>query len=87
MKIVDRVANEWERVATQLYFELHDIRRIKKDHPNDCRATCSTVFGEWLEGSDRLPTTWDTLIKALVEANFSEVAADIKGHHSESLST
>ena len=78
MKIIDRVANEWESVAIRLYFEHHDISRIKKDHPNQCRSACSTVFGEWLEGGGRLPTTWETLTKALVEANLGEVAADIK---------
>ena len=80
LKIIDRVAYDWQSVAAQLYFEHYDIIRIEKDHPNDCRSACSAMFGEWLHVEDkgRLPKTWDTLIKAFVEANFSEVAADVK---------
>ena len=78
VKTIDRVADKWERVATQLYFEHYDINRIRRDHPNDCRTACSNVFSEWLEGKGRLPTTWETLIKAFEEAELSEVAADIK---------
>ena len=75
LKLIDKVASEWERVATRLYFELHDISRIERDHHNDCRSACSAMFGEWLEG--KVPT-WETLIKAFGEADISEVAADIK---------
>ena len=36
------------------------------------------MFSDWLEGKGRQPTTWETLIKALEEADFSEVANDLK---------
>ena len=78
LKLIDKVASEWERVATRLYFELHDISRIKRDHHNDCRSACLAMFGEWLEGKVRLPTTWEMLIKAFGEADISEMTADIK---------
>ena len=84
LKLIDKVASEWERVATNLYFEHYDIRCIKRDHPKDCKSACLAMFGEWLEGKARLPTTWETLIKAFNEADISEVATDvniiIQGH-------
>lgn len=36
------------------------------------------MFSDWLEGKGRQPTTWETLIEALEEANLSELANDLK---------
>ena len=36
------------------------------------------MFSEWLEGKGRTPTTWETVIKALEEADLGEVAQDLK---------
>ena len=33
---------------------------------------------EWLRGNGRKPTTWNTIIKALEEADLVELAADLK---------
>ena len=37
-----------------------------------------TVFNEWLQGNGRKPTTWNTVIKALEEADLSELAGELK---------
>ena len=78
IRIIDRIAHIWDRVATRLYFEGHEIKRIKRDCPQTLEASREMIM-EWLEGNESLrkPVTWATLIEALDEAELSEVAKDI----------
>ena len=82
VRVIGRVAADWVRVATSLHFQLHDIRIIQADCPNQCEVACRRMFGEWLASTDeddmRQPVNWDTLIEVLVETNFSEIAADLR---------
>ena len=78
VRVIKQAAAKWESVATRLYFESHDITRIREDYHQQSIKACQTVFIEWLEGRGRKPTTWDTVIKALDEANLSELSADLK---------
>ena len=75
---MDRVASKWEEVATRLHFEGHDILSIRRSEHHQVKDACRTMFIEWLEGKGRTPTTWDTVIKALEEAELGEVAKDLK---------
>ena len=76
MKVINQVTPKWERVATRLYFEHHDIMRIRRD----CMFLDAphTLFVEWLDGQGRRPVTWETLIEALTESDLSELAADLR---------
>ena len=78
VKVIKRVASEWEKVATRLYFEGHDISCIKKDSHYQSVQCCRTVFTEWLEVKGCQPVSWDTLIKVLIEADLPQVASDLK---------
>ena len=77
VNVIDKVAYVWEKVATRLHFEGHDISRIQR---NEHRAedACHTMFVEWLEGRGRTPTTWETVLKVLEEAKQRELAKDLK---------
>ena len=77
VKVINRVASNWKVVATRLYFEGHEIQNISRDNPRTVDA-CQEVFTQWLEGKGRIPTTWETIIEALEEADFSEVTNDLK---------
>ena len=81
VKVIERAAAKWEEVATRLYFEHHDISRIRENCHQQTVKACRTVFIEWLEGKDycRKPITWNTVIKALKEADLSVLAADLEG--------
>ena len=78
VKLIERVAAKWEAVATRLYFEGSDIERIKRDCNHQSVHCCRTVFIEWTDGRGRKPVTWEELIKAINEADFSEVAKDLQ---------
>ena len=79
IRVINRIAHKWEEVATSLYFEGHEIRRIQQDFHGQSRKASREMFMEWLDGtgSHRKPITWATLIEALEEAGLSEVAKDI----------
>ena len=79
MRVIEQAAAKWERVATRLHFESHDISRLREDYSQQSIKACRTVFMEWLQGRGRKPTTWDTVIKALKEADLSELAVDLGG--------
>ena len=61
-----------------LHLEDCDIQRIRRDHRNDSCKACQIALKEWLEGEGRNPVTWKTLISALKEADFSEIASDLE---------
>ena len=72
------MAAEWKAVATRLYFEGHEIRSISQDNPLNSVDACRETFTQWLEGKGRTPITWETIIEALEEADFSEVTKELK---------
>ena len=86
VRVIKQSASSWEEVATRLEFESHDISRLQSDYHSQCLKACRTVFTEWLNGKGRKPVTWETVIKALEEADLSEVAEDLKNIISTSTS-
>ena len=78
VRVISRTSAAWERVAIRLHFEGHEIKNIKRDHHFQIGDACSTMYTDWLEGKGRQPATWETLIKALEEADLSELASDLK---------
>ena len=78
MRIIDTVASKWDRIAIRLHFNGHDISRIERDHKESVVRACRTMFSEWLEGKGRKPISWNTLIKTLKEADYSELASEVE---------
>ena len=74
--MINRTASVWEKVATRLYFEGHDISAIRRDE-HQVEGACRTMFDEWLKGKGRTPITWETVVKVLEEAELAEVAEDL----------
>ena len=77
MNVINKTACAWEKVAIRLHFEGHDISRIRRNE-RQAEDACRTVFVEWLEGKGRTPTTWDTVLQALNEAEQGELANDLE---------
>ena len=77
MNVINKTAHAWEKVATMLHFEAHDISRIRKDE-RQAEDACRTVFIEWLQGKGRTPTTWGTILQVLNEAEQGELANDLE---------
>ena len=79
IRIIDRIAYKWRRVAIRLHFEAHQIEGIEQDCHYQTSDASRKMIMKWLDGggSLRKPITWATLIEALEEADLSEVAKDI----------
>ena len=77
VNVIDKTACAWEKVAMRLHFEGHDISRIRRNE-RQAEDACRTMFGEWLQGKGRTPTTWDTVLQALNEARQGELAKDLE---------
>ena len=78
IRVINKIAYRWEQVATRLYFEGNDIERIRRNTNHQTEHACRAMFTEWLEGRGRAQITWETIISALKEAEFSEVANDLE---------
>ena len=78
VRVIKKVASRWEDVATRLHFDLDEIKCIKKDNHYITNPSCCEMFNLWLKGNGRRPADWETLIKALREAEFSELAEDVQ---------
>ena len=82
VKVISRTAANWERLATRLHFEGHEIKTLRADY-QQCEDACRNMCIEWLDGKGREPKTWQTLLTALKEADFGEVASDLADIFSE----
>ena len=72
--VIKTVASRWEDMALRLHFDGNDIKRVKRDCLHQTKDCCRLLFTEWLEGNHCTPLTWETVIKALEEAEFTELA-------------
>ena len=78
MRVIKQAAAKWESIAIRLHFESHEISCIKKDTHYQSIDACRILFNQWLQGNGRTPITWNTVIKALEEADLSKLAGDLK---------
>ena len=78
VEIIRKAAGVWERIATRLHFEGDEIKRIARDNHHKTEDACRDVFSQWRQGKGRQPKTWQTVIKAVEEAELSELAKDLK---------
>lgn len=76
VKVIERTTAYWERVAVRHHFEGYEIDNIAADY-HQKEDACRKMFSEWLEGKGRQPKTWTTVVSALNEASFIEVASDL----------
>ena len=77
MKIMETIAYRWQDVALALYFEGSVIKSIMQStfsHVEGCRR----MLDRWLQGGYREPVTWETLVEALQEARFVDLADSLK---------
>ena len=74
VKIIDRVADQWAKLARALGFDAATYDKFITD-----KASCEDMFTCWLRGGQNLrPATWDWLIKSLEDSGFTELANNVK---------
>ena len=77
VRVIARIASEWEKLALALSIEAYIMRTIKRNHGNSCEDACTDLLRRWLEGEGREPKTWATLVEALKEVPDVETVSAI----------
>ena len=74
------MAPDWKDLAIALGFDQSRIMIIEEDYRGRVERACQEMFMRWLDGEHDLaqPCTWDTLIKCLRRAGFSNVANGLR---------
>ena len=80
IRVFERGANKWNRIATRLHFESDMIAQIRTDNQHNTFQACQSTFTEWLGGKEglRTPRTWSTVIAAIKEADLGQLADNLK---------
>lgn len=77
--IIKELAARWKAVGLVLDFDTCDLNNIERDKNNveDC---CIELMGRWLQGTVQTKqVTWETLLEAMEDAQFVELAQKLKG--------
>ena len=83
LKIYDKIAHKWNKIATRLGFEPGRISSIQKKYSDDVDRVTDGVFNVWFENAmglpnaDNYPKTWQGLINLLKDSELSEVATEL----------
>ena len=78
VRVIPRVAADWEEIALCLGIERYILRTIKRDHGTSCEDACTNMFQRWLGGEGKGPRTWRTIVCALEDIKDNETAVAIK---------
>ena len=80
MRVFEKGASKWDKIATRLHFDGNRIAQIGTDCQHNTFKACQSTFTEWLDGKEglRRPTAWRTVIEALKEAGLGQLAHDLE---------
>ena len=80
MRVFERGASKWDRIATRLHFDGSKIAQIGTDCHYNAFKACQSTFTEWLDGKEglRRPIAWSTVIIVLKEAGLGQLAGDLE---------
>ena len=80
VRVLEGSASRWDEIALRLYFSGDMISQIRMDSQTNALRACQSVFTQWLDGKEglRTPRTWGTVIDALKEADYGQLADDLK---------
>ena len=77
IKIMNTVQAKWEELACALHMG-SKVESIEKDTHSQTFSACRTLFKNWLDGGYREPVTWKTLLDALDDSDFLELAKTVR---------
>ena len=78
VRIIDETSSQWPDVAIALGFEGYSISQIELSSQRQAKEACRTMIMEWLKGAKRTPVTWNTLVQALIDAKFVDLAEQLQ---------
>ena len=79
MRIKQAVCNKWKEIGNLLQIDKALIERWDRRFSRDSLECCDALFNYWLDNPCPLyPPTWDGVCRLLVDAQFSQVASELK---------
>ena len=74
LKVIKSVAAKWESIAIALDI---DYSTEQRDFSH-VEAACIAILRRWIDGEGEQPATWNTLIGALEDADYLNLAKDLR---------
>ena len=77
MRVMNVISGHWLSTAIALGFDEHSIDKIKSSSHNQAREACGMMMIECLKEAKRTPVTWETLVRALRDAELADLAEQL----------
>ena len=74
---MEKVKARWQELALALHIG-SEVESIEASTNVDPNSACRKIFTMWLRGGYREQVTWKTLLEALKDCNFSELARTVR---------
>ena len=76
LRIMEKVAPKWKKMAVSLGFDEANIKAIEMGCHYQPEDASREMFSQWLEGvnCDLKPATWSTLVQSLMDVNLRNIA-------------
>ena len=74
---MEKVKTRWQELALALHIE-SEVESIEASTNVDASSACRKIFTTWLRGGYRGQVTWKTLLEALKDCNFIELARTVR---------
>ena len=76
--IIDTVASRWRRLGLALHISDYHLDNIEHNR-HHVENWCQTMLNDWLRGTvGDGPVTWETLVEAIDDARYGELAQQLK---------
>ena len=75
--MIKTVAVRWVELAIALDFEFSVIETVQSNY-SKAELACISILNRWMNGEGQQPATWNTLIKALKDAEYRNLAEDLR---------
>ena len=77
LRVIKTVAPKLVRLAIALNFDYSVIETVQHDQ-SEAELACISILNQWMRGEGQQPATWNTLIKALRDADYCNLAEDLR---------
>ena len=74
---MDTIEANWHKLAYALHMG-SKVESIEKDTHSQTFSACRTMFTKWLHGGYHEPVTWKTLLEALKDSDFFDLARTVR---------
>ena len=75
------IYSSWYEFAVHIDVNSNTRRAIKRQNHNECKECMMDLCAQWLEkasGTGKKPRTWNTILTAAEECEYSDVAAEAR---------